>query len=195
MSNYLDVENLIKSRRDTKNFLSKKISKKSISKILEMGVWSPNHRMTEPWTFVPLEKNSPTRKKIANDIEKYVLQNSKNSNKKTTSQSAFKSKEDFENCPYIVYVFSKKGRNKEETLENYASTSISVQNMSLYAWSTGIGIHWSTGKPCKVEGLYSRLNIDQTFILVGCLYMGYIKSKNKLSAKPRASFEEKTIWL
>ena len=88
-----------------------------------------------------------------------------------------------------------KGRNKEETLENYASTSISVQNMSLYAWSTGIGIHWSTGKPCKVEGLYSRLNIDQTFILVGCLYMGYIKSKNKLFAKPRASFEEKTIWL
>ena len=28
MNNYLDVENLIKSRRDTKNFLSKKISKK-----------------------------------------------------------------------------------------------------------------------------------------------------------------------
>ena len=52
MNNYLDVENLIKSRRDTKNFLSKKISKKNISKILEMGIWSPNHRMTEPWTFV-----------------------------------------------------------------------------------------------------------------------------------------------
>ena len=73
-----------------------------------MGVWSPNHRMTEPWTFVPIEKDSSTRKKIADDIRKYVLENSKNSNKKTTSQSAFKSKEDFEKCPYIVYVFSKK---------------------------------------------------------------------------------------
>ena len=70
MNNYLDVENLIKSRRDTKNFLSKKISKKNISKILEMGIWSPNHRMTEPWTFVPIEKGSSTRKKIANDIRK-----------------------------------------------------------------------------------------------------------------------------
>ena len=57
MNNYLDVENLIKSRRDTKNFLSKKISKKNISKILEMGIWSPNHRMTEPWTFVPIESD------------------------------------------------------------------------------------------------------------------------------------------
>ena len=195
MNNYLDVENLIKSRRDTKNFLSKKISKKNISKILEMGIWSPNHRMTEPWTFVPIEKGSSTRKKIANDIKKYVLKNSKNSNKKTTSQSAFKSKEDFEKCPYIVYVFSKKGRNKEETLENYASTSISVQNMSLYAWSKGIGIHWSTGKPCKIEGLCSKLQVEETCTPVGCLYMGYVKAKNKLSAKPRASFEEKTIWL
>ncbi|GIS28214.1 MAG: hypothetical protein CM15mP129_04110 [Chloroflexota bacterium] len=67
--------------------------------------------------------------------------------------------------------------------------------MSLYAWSKGIGIHWSTGKPCKIEGLCSKLKIEETFILVGCLYLGYIKSKNKLSAKPRASLEEKTIWL
>ena len=131
MNSHRDVENLIKSRRDTKNFLSRRVSKKNISKILEMGVWSPNHRMTEPWLFVPIERNSPTRMSIAQDIKKYVLKNSKNSNNKTISQSAKISKEDFEKCPYIVYVFSKKGRNDEETLENYASTSISVQNLSL----------------------------------------------------------------
>ena len=54
MNSHRDVENLIKSRRDTKNFLSRRVSKKNISKILEMGVWSPNHRMTEPWLFVPI---------------------------------------------------------------------------------------------------------------------------------------------
>ena len=63
MNNYLDVENLIKSRRDTKNFLSKKISKKNISKILEMGIWSPNHRMTEPWTFCTYRKRFVHKKK------------------------------------------------------------------------------------------------------------------------------------
>ena len=83
MNSHRDVENLIKSRRDTKNFLSRRVSKKNISKILEMGVWSPNHRMTEPWLFVPIERNSPTRMSIAQDIKKYVLKNSKNSNNKT----------------------------------------------------------------------------------------------------------------
>ena len=67
--------------------------------------------------------------------------------------------------------------------------------MSLYAWSKGIGIHWSTGKPCKIEGLCSKLKVEETCTPVGCLYMGYVKDKNKLSAKPRASLEEKTIWL
>ena len=195
MNSHRDVENLIKSRRDTKNFLSRRVSKKNISKILEMGVWSPNHRMTEPWLFVPIERNSPTRMSIAQDIKKYVLKNSNNSNNKTVSQSAKISKEDFEKCPYIVYVFSKKGRNDEETLENYASTSISVQNMSLYAWSIGIGIHWSTGKPCKIQGLCSKLNVEETSTPVGCLYMGYIKAKKDLKVKPRASHEAKTIWL
>ena len=57
MNSHRDVENLIKSRRDTKNFLSRRVSKKNISKILEMGVWSPNHRMTEPWLFVPIDKS------------------------------------------------------------------------------------------------------------------------------------------
>ncbi len=194
MNNYRDVENLIKSRRDTKNFLSRRISKKNISKILEMGIWSPNHRMTEPWMFVPIEKNSPTRKRIGKDIKKYVLDNSKNLNKKTTSQSAAISKEDFEKCPYIIYVFSKKGRNKEETLENYASTSISVQNMSLYAWSLGIGVHWSTGKPCKIQGLCKKLEVDETCTTVGCLYLGYIKSKKNIITKPRSNINEKTVW-
>ena len=195
MNTHRDVENLIKSRRDTKNFLSKRISKKNISKILEMGVWSPNHRMTEPWVFVPIAKDSPARKNIAKEIKNYVLKNSKNSNNKTIIQSGKISKEDFEKCPYIVYVFSKKGRNEEETLENYASTSISVQNMSLYAWSIGIGIHWSTGKPCKLQGLHSKLKVEEDSIPVGCLYIGYMKAKKQLKPKPRASHEAKTIWL
>ena len=67
--------------------------------------------------------------------------------------------------------------------------------MSLYAWSKGIGIHWSTGKPCKIEGLCSKLQVEETCTPVGCRYMGYVKAKKKLSAKPRASLEEKTIWL
>ena len=195
MDTHREVENLIKSRRDTKNFLSRRISKKNISKILEMGVWSPNHRMTEPWMFVPIAKGSPARKNIAKEIKNYVLKNSKNSNNKTITQSAKISKEDFEKCPYIVYVFSKKGRNEEETLENYASTSISVQNMSLYAWSIGIGIHWSTGKPCKLQGLHSKLKVEEDSIPVGCLYIGYMKAKKQLKPKPRASHEAKTIWL
>ena len=49
MNSHRDVENLIKSRRDTKNNLSRRVSKKNISKILEMWVRSHNHRMTEPW--------------------------------------------------------------------------------------------------------------------------------------------------
>ena len=188
------LEELIKERRNTKFFKNKLIDKQLLLKVIEMGIWAPNHRMTEPWTFVVVSKGSEERKKIGNQIEKLANTLALNKNKETVKKSAKKARMDFTNCPCIVYVFSKTGKNEEETTENFSSVSISIQNMSLYAWSLGIGIGWSTGKTVKVSNLYNILRVPKSSKIVGCLSMGYIIKKPEILPTRRSSHLDKIIW-
>ena len=59
------IEKIIKERRNVRAFKNKTIPKKVISKIIEMGIWAPNHRMTEPWKFIIIQKNSEKRLSIS----------------------------------------------------------------------------------------------------------------------------------
>ena len=68
MKNNEIIEKIIKERRNVRAFSNKKVSKKVTSKIIEMGIWAPNHRMTEPWKFTVIQKNSEKRgKKLINN--------------------------------------------------------------------------------------------------------------------------------
>jgi len=194
MNNTQILEKLLKDRRNTRLFKNKPIPKKLISKIIEMGTWAPNHRMTEPWQFVVIRKGSSERSLISKKISKYTKMNSKNTNPESVQKSADRGAGEFEDCPLIIYVCSKKGKNSEETLENYSSTSISIQNMCLYAWTKGIGVGWSTGKPTKVTNLYKILDVSKSSKIVGCLYIGYIENKSDIIKKSRKNHLEKTIW-
>ncbi|MQG04500.1 MAG: hypothetical protein FI674_01965 [SAR202 cluster bacterium] len=188
------IEKIIKERRNVRAFKNKTIPKKVISKIIEMGIWAPNHRMTEPWKFIIIQKNSEKRLSISKKIEKYIKENSSNNNSKTVQKIADKARAEFESCPVIMYVCSSAGKNEEETLENYSSTSIAIQNMALYSWAVGVGIGWSTGKPIKVKGLKKILEVPDSSIIAGCLYMGYIENKSVIIKKSRTNHLKKTIW-
>ena len=188
------IEKIIKERRNVRAFKNKTIPKKVISKIIEMGIWAPNHRMTEPWKFIIIQKNSEKRLLISKKIEKYIKENSSNNNSETVQKIADKAKAEFESCPVIMYVCSSVGKNEEETLENYSSTSIAIQNMALYSWAVGVGIGWSTGKPIKVKGLKKMLEVPDSSIIAGCLYMGYIENKSVIIKKSRTNHLKKTIW-
>jgi hypothetical protein len=66
--------------------------------------------------------------------------------------------------------------------------------MCLYAWTKGIGVGWSTGKPTKVTNLYKILDVSRSSKIVGCLYIGYIENKSDIIKKSRKNHLEKTIW-
>ncbi len=57
MVNYLDK--IIKSRRSIRKFTNKKFSNKTIRKIIEAGIKSPNGENYQPWCFIVIqnEKN------------------------------------------------------------------------------------------------------------------------------------------
>ena len=56
--NTQDLLRTIKNRRNTKSFTEEDVKKSDIELILESAIWAPNHRNTEPWRFVVLDKNN-----------------------------------------------------------------------------------------------------------------------------------------
>ena len=68
MNDKVQLLEIIKSRRNTKNFTKEDVSRENVELLLEAAVWAPNHRNTEPWRFFVVPKNSQTRTKIADGM-------------------------------------------------------------------------------------------------------------------------------
>ena len=66
--NTQDLLKTIKDRRNTKSFTEEEVKKSDIELILESGVWAPNHRNTEPWRFVVIDKSSELKKEISRSM-------------------------------------------------------------------------------------------------------------------------------
>ena len=187
-----EIFEIIKNRRTVREFNQKPITKDTIEKIIEAATWAPNHRSTEPWRFFVLEKNSEKRLEIANLIYDWTYSNVKNPNEQRKLSSAISARKEILDAPAFIYVYSIPGENSEITKENYAATCCAIQNLQLASYSIGIGVGWSTGKPCLCPEVKKALNITENWEIVGALYIGYIKTQISATRTP---IEMVTKWL
>ena len=110
MSITKEVLNIIKNRRNTKRFTNQEINKSDIKIILESGTWAPNHRNTEPWRFVVINKYSDLKLQIANEV--IQLQESK-SNTDLSKEQKLNIINGIKSAPCYIYEFSIPGENPE----------------------------------------------------------------------------------
>ena len=187
-----NILEIIKNRRNGRKFNDSPISKDTITKILEAATWAPNHRSTEPWRFFVLEKNSKKRIEIANLIYDWTYKNVKNPNTKRRKASALSAKQEIIDVPLFIYVYSIPGETDDITKENYGATCCAIQNLQLASFSMGIGVGWSTGKPCLCPEVKNALGITENWEIIGALYIGYTNIKLTASRIP---VNNVTKWL
>ena len=125
-----NVLNLIKGRRNTKQFSGEDISVGEIEVLLEAAVWAPNHRNNEPWRFFTVRKESSIRNEIANGI--IALQES-NSTGKLPDLHKQRITQDIARQPWLIFVYSESSDRDEITEENYGAVCCAIQNMQLKA--------------------------------------------------------------
>lgn len=167
------LKQLFQSRRTVRRFTDDPVDESVILDLIEAAIWAPNHRMTEPWRFYVLSKSGERRKQIARLTHDWVLANVQNPNPERARASAEAAQKELLDAPALIYVFSLPGDSDEVTEENYSATSCAVQNLMLAAHAKGLGVGWSTGKPCRSEKLAETLGADPASKIVGCLYIGY----------------------
>lgn len=196
------LNDIILHRRDVRgnNFLSKKIKRKKLDKILQSGIHAPSVGFSQPWKFVVVED-----KRIKNKIYKNFKKNFKKSKKhfKRTIYDSLKL-EGIKETPVNIAVFYKKpskkvlGQTSKKKMGEY-SVVCAVQNIWLTARSLNIGIGWvSILDHKKVRKL---LDVSDEYKLVAYLCVGYTKKfpdtpeLETLKWEKKKEFDEVVSWV
>ncbi len=180
---------IIKSRRNTKNFTQDDVPKEHIELLLESAVWAPNHRNTEPWRFFVVPKNSQTRPKIADGM--IALQEKESSRVLNESQKSSIKTQILE-APCMLFVYSVTDDDSEITEENYAAVCCAIQNLQLTATAIGLGVGWSTGKVARIENMHKILGAEESLKMTGVLTIGHPEGAPE---NTRTDYESLTKWL
>ena len=95
---YPSLYRTIYARRMSWNFTDRPVSKSVIERMLDAAVWAPNHRLTEPWRFVILEKDSPARIQASELAREAIIQRTGNEERAEAGRSKVL------DPPYVMYV-------------------------------------------------------------------------------------------
>lgn len=131
------VSTLLRSRRTIHNFQADLPPESLIHEAIDAARWAPNHRLTEPWHFYLLGRE--TAEAIADLNADMIAANG-------DAEGAAKKRARWRAVPgWLVLTCDHSGDEVKER-EDYAACCCAAQNLMLYLWSAGVGVKWTTGK-------------------------------------------------
>ncbi len=192
---------LIQARRTCYQFLPQQtnfLSDLEIKQCLKAAIWAPNHKLTQPWRFWMVGKNS--QQKLA-----VIYADNRASKNAECGSIAYqglytKAVEKFMAIPQIILVGQVLAKDKFTAKEDYAACACAIQNFQLMAWQQSIGVQWSTGPILNDLRSYEILSIESTEIaLIAALYMGKVDAECRVNnldqTTKRKPVEEVTVYL
>ncbi|MEC0281846.1 nitroreductase family protein [Terribacillus saccharophilus] len=186
----MQLEQLIKDRRSITNYdTSKEISYKEIQELLDIAVWVPNHKMTQPWRFILID--GETKQKLGEINAKQGAKGAATAEEKEKKAEALKKK--ITDVPLWIAVVLEENTQMKFREEDYASASMLIQNFSLLAWEKGIGTIWKTNTLLENADARELLQIRPGERNIGLLQVGFIGKQPKV--KPRVPASERTTVL
>jgi nitroreductase len=165
-STEVSIYQALYSRRMAWKFKDELVPREAIKRMLDVAVWAPNHRLTEPWRFFVLEKDSAARQRTADLAYEFAMQRNNDPIRAERARQAVL------DPPVLVYVFCVPGPNEEVTRENYAAVCCAVQNISLAGVAEGLAVTWETGGPTRHPSLKEALGAEADWIMVTMLSIG-----------------------
>ncbi|MEX2445934.1 MAG: nitroreductase [Dehalococcoidia bacterium] len=162
----MEVFEAIRTRRDMDAFASEVPPRDVVARLIDAGVWAPNHRHTEPWRFHVLAGDGRTA--LAEALARWL----EGQGRGDAPQRAIRAK--LVRSP-VVLVVSQVGTPDDSVRdrEDYAACMCAVQNILLAAHAEGLIAHFSTDRTLMDEGARAYLGLAPADRLVAYLHLGY----------------------
>ncbi|HAG90700.1 MAG TPA: nitroreductase [Bdellovibrionales bacterium] len=163
----MNLKELIRSRRTIHQFKDEPVSWDLVEEALELSLWAPNHKLTEPWRYISA---NPEQRQQLVDLA-VDLKKQKESEFSETKEKALRKK--LSAPAHWIFLGISKSADPRTFEEDQATMACSVQIISLVLWEKGIGTKWSTGKFSIHPETYKILDISPDEIyLMGVLFIG-----------------------
>lgn len=192
---YSAVAETIRQRRTIKQFLPRSVPRAVLQELIELAVWAPNHRLTEPWRFYVLDGAARDRlgeiaaqitvnKLVASGVERDVA-----ARKGEEAAATWRS------VPVLLYVTSLRDENPEIDEENYGAVCCAIQNLTLAAHAAGIGTSWSSGAVAAAPALHELVGAGANERMVGLIRVGYMDPAVAPPKSRRQAGSSVTTWV
>lgn len=189
----MELKEAIDKRKSIRSFENKQVPKQILKELIIKAIKAPSSANAQPWKFYVI-----TSKKIRDEIAK-TLSLALGLYKKDFDKLPKKLKDvsiefysNMGNCPNIIFVYSKKNKQKRDS--NIMGISCAVQNLMLSAVEKGLGTCWVGSLRGFEKELNKLLKIPKDEELISSILIGYPKKgyvplkRKKKSLKEVAKF-------
>lgn len=173
----MDIKELIQSRRTVHDYQADKPVPASIIRAaIETACWAPNHRLTEPWHFYLLQRETIRR---VCELNRGMLELTKG------HEAAAKKYARWMQIPGWLVVTCARSDDEIQQREDYAACSCAIQNLMLVLWEQGIGSKWSTGPVTREDRFHDLVWVDpEVETIIGLVWYGYAATVPRTVRKP-----------
>lgn len=157
-------DHILRTRRTIGAFRPERPPHDVLLAALELAIWAPNHRKTEPWRFTLLGPSA---------VRQIVELNAELVAAKTGPEDAAKKRRQWTAVPGWLLVTCVRSGDPVQQEEDYAACCCAIQNLTLSLWSRGIGSKWSTGNVTRHDRFAEIAGFDpQAERVVGLIWYG-----------------------
>jgi nitroreductase len=185
----------IKKRRSVypKDFVAgKKIDDAIIKEIVELALWAPTHKLTQPW-FFKVYRNEGVTDFFAKQSEIYQQITPQES---ITQRKIEKYKLKAEQVSHVIAVIAQHNtKNIIPEIEETVATACALQNIYLALDNYGIAGYLSTGAVCYSDSMRMFLGLKNGDRCLGFFQLGIPMDDLKQYPRKRISIDEKMEWI
>jgi len=136
-----------------------------IIKAIDLARWAPNHKLTEPWHFYLLGKET---------INQVCFLNAEITRETRGERAAEMKLEKWQQIPGWLVLTCKHSDNSVREREDYAACCCVAQNLMLLLWDSRVGVKWTTGDVTRDDRFYNLIQVNrQQETVVGLFWYGY----------------------
>jgi nitroreductase len=160
-----NVAEVIRERRTINAFKPERVSKDVVLAAIDLARWAPNHYLTEPWNFYLLSEGA--KKKVV-ELNAELVAAAKD------AQAAEAKRARWSAIPGWMVVTCDRSTDALRSREDYAACCCAIHSFSLYLWSQGVGVKWTTGDVIRDPRFYEIIWADpKEEEVVGLVWYGY----------------------
>jgi nitroreductase len=184
----MDVEQAIRSRRTIKAFEPQRVDRETLTELLELARWAPNHHLTNPWRFRVVGPRALERlKQAAADLA------CAETDAPDAAEVARAAAAKLDRAPTLVVCSVVRSPDPIEREEDTHAAAVAAYIVLLAAHGRGLAGYWRTPGVLRTQAGRDAVGMGADEDFVGLLHLG--RAKQEADAPPREPAERYVSFL